>query len=319
MRKMEISVVIPLYNKEPYILRAINSVITQESPPSEIIVVDDGSTDSGGEVIRSLNDSRVRYISQVNTGECAARNRGITEARYPLIAFLDADDEWKPDFLSRIYKLAALFPEAGAFATSAEIIRSDHLRGYPSLGNLPAEPWVGLIPDFFELFQYGYPFNASSIAIPKRILEEVGGFPPGVKVSGDVACWVKIALRYPIAFATARAVIYHQDAQNRGGHRFPITQQMPYIDIIDEAIQIGLMPDHLQQSALDFAAQKQIMVAAQIVMTSNPAQARKLLATCRGNQKYRQEWLKWHLLASLPPGVPEKLLKIKHRLRRNAN
>lgn len=316
MRKMEISVVIPLYNKEPYILRAINSVISQESPPSEIIVVDDGSTDNGGEVIRSLNELWVRYIPQVNAGECAARNRGITEARYPLIAFLDADDEWKPDFLSRIYKLAALFPEAGAFATSAEIIRSDHSHGYPSLGNLPAEPWVGLIPDFFELFQYGYPFNASSIAIPKRILEEVGGFPPGVKVSGDVACWVKIALRYPIAFDTARAVIYHQDAQNRVGHRFPITQQMPYIDIIDEAIQIGLMPDHLQQSALDFAAQKQIMVAAQNVMAGKPAQARKLLATCQDNHKYRQDCLKWRFWASFPPGLPGKMLEIKTLFRK---
>ena len=93
------SVVIPLYNKRQEIETTIRSVLSQTLSPHEIIVVDDGSTDGSGEVVKGMDSPLVRLIRQTNAGECAARNRGIAEATGDYIALLDADDSYRPDFM----------------------------------------------------------------------------------------------------------------------------------------------------------------------------------------------------------------------------
>jgi hypothetical protein len=94
-----VSVVVPLYNKGPYVLRAISSILVQTIADLEVIVVDDGSTDEGPALVRRLSDPRIRIVRQVNGGPGLARNRGVAEARAPYVAFLDADDEWLPVYL----------------------------------------------------------------------------------------------------------------------------------------------------------------------------------------------------------------------------
>lgn len=95
-----VSVVIPLFNKGPYVERALSSALSQDHPLLEIIVVDDGSTDDGPERVRACLDPRVALVlNGANLGPGAARNRGLALARGRYIAFLDADDEWHPDFL----------------------------------------------------------------------------------------------------------------------------------------------------------------------------------------------------------------------------
>jgi glycosyltransferase involved in cell wall biosynthesis len=97
---VRVSVIIPLFNKAPYVERALASVIAQSFTDFEVIVVDDGSTDAGAQIVAAHNDPRVRLLKQDNAGPGAARNRGIDEARGELLAFLDADDEWAPDYLA---------------------------------------------------------------------------------------------------------------------------------------------------------------------------------------------------------------------------
>jgi len=89
------SVVIPLYNKERSVKNTIESVLNQTFQDFEVIVVNDGSTDNSLEVVKSFNDERIRIINQKNSGVSSARNRGIKEAKYEWIAFLDADDLWE--------------------------------------------------------------------------------------------------------------------------------------------------------------------------------------------------------------------------------
>ena len=91
----------------------------------EILIIDDGSTDGGGEIVKSIVDPGLRLIRQENQGVSTARNRGIAEAEEELIAFLDADDAWKPRFLEVILNLRRRYPEAGVYATANEIIAPD--------------------------------------------------------------------------------------------------------------------------------------------------------------------------------------------------
>ncbi len=96
----DISVIIPLYNKGKFIARALDSVFAQTYQDFELIVVDDGSTDEGPDIVRKYDDPRLRLIQQANSGPGAARNKGIKESTAPYVAFLDADDEWLPGFLA---------------------------------------------------------------------------------------------------------------------------------------------------------------------------------------------------------------------------
>ncbi len=94
-----VSVIIPLYDKAPTIARALGSVLAQRFGDFELLVIDDGSRDAGPAIVADCTDPRVRLIRQPNAGPGAARNRGAAEARAPLLAFLDADDAWRPGFL----------------------------------------------------------------------------------------------------------------------------------------------------------------------------------------------------------------------------
>ena len=109
-----------MYNKKKYISRAVNSVLKQIYTNFELIVIDDGSTDNGANEVQKNKDNRIKIIHQNNQGVSAARNRGIDEAKGELVAFLDADDEWKHNFLVTIITLREKYPQAGAFATAYE-------------------------------------------------------------------------------------------------------------------------------------------------------------------------------------------------------
>ncbi|MGB9938210.1 glycosyltransferase family 2 protein [Methanosarcina sp.] len=100
-----VSVVIPVYNKEPHVKRALRSVLNQTVQDFEMIVINDRSTDKSLQEVKSFSDPRIRLISQENSGVSIACNRGIDEAKSELIAFLDADDEWIPDYLETILRL----------------------------------------------------------------------------------------------------------------------------------------------------------------------------------------------------------------------
>lgn len=108
-----ISVVIPLYNKAHTIVNTLNTVVNQTYKDFEIVIVNDGSTDNGVEVIQqNFTDKRIRIINQENAGVSAARNRGVDESKGEWIAFLDGDDEWMPQYLETMHKALSIYPNA---------------------------------------------------------------------------------------------------------------------------------------------------------------------------------------------------------------
>lgn len=204
-----ISVVIPLYNKQREVAAAVRSVLAQTFRPAEIIVVDDGSTDGSAEAVHAIASPLVRLVAQPNAGVSAARNRGIEESTGEYIAFLDADDEWKPDFLAQIAALIGEFPGCGLYCTAFDIVSDDGT--YPA----PTPSGRGIVGNFFRDSAHRYIAIPSASCIPRRVFQTVGLFPEGMKIGEDLHLWVRIARRYPVCFSPERLVHYSRVAQNR--------------------------------------------------------------------------------------------------------
>ena len=123
------SVIIPLYDKARTIGRALDSVLAQTFDDFELIVVDDGSRDDGPSIVAACGDPRIRLIRQSNAGPGAARNRGAAEARTDILAFLDADDAWRPTYLEAAHRVLGEDMEYSVFVSAYETgVGPDHWR-----------------------------------------------------------------------------------------------------------------------------------------------------------------------------------------------
>lgn len=201
-----ISIIIPLYNKEANIRRTLKSVLDQDFRNFELIIVNDGSTDNSVEVINnSFNDDRICIINQENKGASAARNRGVEASKYNYISFIDADDEWEPDYLSKIIESIKLYPSAEMFCT-AGILRSESgavtYRAKKELFNT-----IKII-DFFKN-PYFYT-NTSSVVVTKSIFLLSGKFPENLKSNEDIACLHKLSLLTQVVYCGKPLSIYNR-------------------------------------------------------------------------------------------------------------
>lgn len=113
-----ISVIIPLYNKELIIEKSLHSVLSQDYDDFEVVIVNDGSTDKSAEIVKSIDDPRIRLIEQENGGPSKARNTGVKNAKGDWIVFLDADDEFLPGALKKFCNLIQNHPNVGMFGCS---------------------------------------------------------------------------------------------------------------------------------------------------------------------------------------------------------
>lgn len=189
-----VSVVIPVFNAQDVIRETIESVLAQTWTDREIVVVDDGSRDGSGDIVRSFGE-RVRYIRQENGGVARARNRGIAESAGRYIALLDHDDLWHPQKLEKQVAVLDRRPEVGMVITDvAHIARDGKPMGIVGAGYNPAEP-------FARLFVRGYVPTPSAALIRRSVFETAGGFDERFHSAGmdDHELWTRIAARYEIA------------------------------------------------------------------------------------------------------------------------
>ena len=189
------SAVIPAYNREHCIERAIESALAQTEPAAEIIVVDDGSRDATAARVRSYGD-RVRYVHQDNAGASAARNHGVELTREPWIAFLDSDDYWLPEHLERIAR--AVRETQGC----ASLYFSDMRRGEDRGGELLWEVAGFSIPGDFELAKDAsdwvmlgvQPMMLQASVFSRDAYLGAGGLWPALPVREDTHLFFKLCL-----------------------------------------------------------------------------------------------------------------------------
>lgn len=313
-----VSVVVPLYNKAPHAARAVRSVLRQSFRAFELVVVDDGSTDGGAAVVRAIPDPRIRLVRQANAGVSCARNRGIFEARAPLIAFLDADDSWNEGFLSVVAGLAARHPAAGAFGTAFEIISPGGTRAVSRALTLrETGRRHALLPDYFRDALSGFVLWSSAVAVHKRVFRELGGFPPGVRLGEDLDMWTRIGARYPVAVSGYVGAIYHKEASNRADDGRPKGFDYEHVKTGLRLLSSARLDAPRRRSLREYVAMYQLMTASQLVLLGERERARALLLRCETTRfaLRRAWWLFWTLV---PTRLALEAGKIKRKLARQA-
>ena len=206
---MRFSVVIPLYNKAPYVRKALQSVFDQTFRDFELIVVDDGSKDDSLTVAKeTLEGSSLDHqlIHQDNAGVSTARNNGVAASHGDFICFLDADDWWEPNFLERMDWLIREYPDAGIYGVNYYIIS----RGKQRVAlHIPSTGYINYC-DCYRKLQM--PLTSISVAIPKEVFRSLGGFKPHLKLGEDFDLWVRIALTRKVAYLDEPLAYYFQDS-----------------------------------------------------------------------------------------------------------
>lgn len=231
---MKFSVIIPLYNKAPYIRKALESVLSQTYTDYELIIVDDDSTDGSAEIAEAILQEairqqgyeakgmensaadtlasclsplafRLRLLKQPNQGVSAARNAGVAQAHAEYLAFLDADDWWEPTYLERMAQLIADYPDAGLYACNYVYYKPG--KTHVAL-NIPTG-YINYPKAYYE--SEAMPVWTGAAMMPRKVFEEMGGFSLGIKLGEDFLLWSKIALRYPVAFLNEPLAYYNND------------------------------------------------------------------------------------------------------------
>lgn len=212
---MKFSVIIPLYNKAPYVSKAIDSVLAQTLADYELIIVDDGSGDDSADVaLKAIKDfPQCRLIRQENAGVSMARNNGVAVSHGDYLCFLDADDWWSPSFLEELSNLIAEFPDAGIYGTGYTIV--NETKRYTHVSPIGVEQ--GFEKGYINYCQVyaktlAMPLTSISVAVPRLVFDEMNGFPKGVRFGEDFLLWIRIALSHKVAFLNKPLAYYNQDA-----------------------------------------------------------------------------------------------------------
>ncbi len=231
---MKFTIIIPLYNKAPYIEKAIRSVFAQTYTDWELIVIDDGSKDiaplpsppgekpaqwaqqplsylPGGERL-SLSEAatQTRVYRQENVGVSVTRNRGVAMAQGQYVCFLDADDWWDEHFLQEISKAIETYPEAGIIASNYWYVKNGTERKWVK------DMTTGYI-DYVATYLHqmhvggGMPLWTGAVCVQKEVLEQTGGFNPLLRLGEDFDLWIRIAHDCKVAFVDKPLAYYNQD------------------------------------------------------------------------------------------------------------
>lgn len=204
------SVIMPVYNKAPYVVKAVESVLSQTCGDWELIVVDDGSKDGSSDLVKPYSDPRIRLHRQENAGVSVARNTGAAMAGGEYLCFLDADDWWEPAFLAEMSGLIDRHPDGGIYGTSYWIVKNGVRRVAP----------IGFDEGFSEgeinycrtyARTLGMPLWTGAVCMPKIIFEKEGGFRRGIKLGEDFLLWIHVALKHKTVMLNRQLSNYNQD------------------------------------------------------------------------------------------------------------
>lgn len=207
------SVIIPLYNKEEYVFHCLKSVLNQSFEDYEIVIVNDGSTDQSVSIVESFNSDKIKLFHQQNAGVGKTRNYAATQAKGEYLAFLDADDLWKPQHLESLKNSIDIFPDAGLYGNNYEIRYHSNFTS-PAKINFQLKNQPFIIPDFFKASLNDTVIWTSAAAISKEKFMAFGQFNNKYTTGQDLDLWIRIALKDTIVFNPKITMTYNKGISN---------------------------------------------------------------------------------------------------------
>ena len=198
---IQFSVVIPLYNKEEFVAQTLKSVVGQTYQNFEVVIVNDYSNDNSLDVVKAIDDHRIKIIEHSeNKGLSASRNTGISAATHPYIAFLDADDQWDSTYLETIRNLVKEYPNESVFATHYRENYNDKF--FIPKSNLPvsSKGKTFLVRDFFEINLGRLILTQSCIVVHKTVFEQIGYYDENVTFAEDIDFYIRCFHTYNLAY-----------------------------------------------------------------------------------------------------------------------
>ena len=190
--------------------KALETVCAQTYREYEIIVINDGSTDNSAiiaeEYLNGVESISYKILSQQNAGVSAARNNGVAQSHGDYIAFLDADDWWEPTFLEKMVQLIEDYPEAGLYASNYMYYKPG--KTHVAVNNVETG-YFNYPKAYYE--GSAMPLSTGATMIPRRVLNEMRGFPLGIKLGEDFLLWARIAMQYKVAFLNEPLAWYNND------------------------------------------------------------------------------------------------------------
>lgn len=225
----QFSIIMPLYNKALYVRKAVESVVSQSYSDWELIVVDDGSNDGSAEIVAGITKPRIRLIQlENNVGVSMARNNGVAASQGDYLCFLDADDWWESTFLEEMAKFVTEFPDAGIYGTNYTIVNETKRKTRVAQIGVEEGFTKGYINYCQAYAKTMYmPLWTGAVCIPRKVFDEMEGFPKGIKLGEDFILWIHIALKHKVAFLNKPLAYYNQDVdvKSRGVGRLHKPQQ----------------------------------------------------------------------------------------------
>jgi glycosyltransferase involved in cell wall biosynthesis len=285
----QVSVVIATHNMGQFVAQAVDSVLTQADADLEVVVVDDGSTDSTPEALGAYRqESRVRVITQDKQGQPQAKNAGIRASRGRYIAFCDADDYWLPNKLARQLPLFARNPRVGVVYSSILALRED--------GSLHARPerqfFRGQVLD--QMFLHNLvPFGTA--VIRRECLEQAGAFDESIPMGIDWDLWLRIAIDWEFDFVPESTYVYRIWAGQmsrdwRGRYDCALRIMGGFLERYPDRLPAGIVASAYADTYTNLAAEH-----------LHHAGMAQCLSTLRRALAHRADfWPAWRLLLSMP-------------------
>lgn len=228
------TVIIPLYNKEKYISNAIKSILNQTFTDFEVLIVNDCSTDNSIQIATEFESEKIRIIQhEKNKGLAATRNTGIKNAKANYVAFLDADDLWKPHFLEKIFNLIQNFSEARIFGTNYEEIWNETIKmPHNNSDSLPKD-FVGYL-NFFKINIKQGIYNHGSVCIHKDVYEKAGYYNENIQLSQDLDFNIRANYHFKLAYDASVQMSYFMQTDNQLTRSSIVNKTIPNYDVYEE-------------------------------------------------------------------------------------
>lgn len=306
--KNQITVVSPVHNKEKYLEKTLKCVLNQSYKNFEFILVDDGSVDASGEICDkyALEDSRIKVIHQKNGGVSNARNTGIKAAKYELIAFIDADDFWKEDYLERMMELINKFPDVNIYSSKYTTIQGGKIMSREDYFS-SEQKYV-----LFDLIsrcarKARFPIHSSSVIIKKLAIENVGYFDERITCFEDFDLFVRLALNSKVAYLNQEPLsFYNLDVPPESKARGKVPDlKKHWISYMDKFNESAVKNDKLKL-LLDRS------ILSQLLMYNGLPKYREDIKTFLKKVNIKNFQFKYKLIYYFPTFISRFILKIYH-------